>query len=85
MTRLGLFGLLLLAGAAADLDGDRTLDLFVPHREGGQSIILWNDGKGQFDVSTKVGPATTAARIGVAGDLNGQISFTSTSENERRL
>ncbi len=31
---------------AADFDGDGTIDLFVPHRDGGRSIILWNDGKG---------------------------------------
>src|SRR5205085_865966 len=40
---------------AADFDGDRALDLFVPHRDGGQSIILWNDGKGHFPTSTKIG------------------------------
>ncbi len=33
---------------AADFDGDGALDLFVPHRDGGQSIVLWNDGKGTF-------------------------------------
>ena len=42
---------------AADFDGDGALDLFVPHRDGGQSIVLWNDGKGHFPTSTKVGPA----------------------------
>jgi hypothetical protein len=56
---------------AADLDGDGALDLFVPHRDGGQSILLWNDGKGRFPVSTKVGPAVTSARIGAAGDFDG--------------
>jgi len=55
----------------ADFDGDRAIDLFVPHREGGQSILLWNDGKGRFPVSTKVGPADAAARIGAAGDFDG--------------
>jgi hypothetical protein len=29
---------------AADFDGDGALDLFVPHRDGGQSILLRNDG-----------------------------------------
>jgi hypothetical protein len=56
---------------AADLDGDGNADLFVPHREGGQSVALWNDGKGGFRTSTKIGSAKTAARIAVAGDLNG--------------
>jgi hypothetical protein len=56
---------------AADLDGDGAIDLFVPHRDGGQSIILWNDGKGHFPASTKVGPATAWIRMGAAGDFDG--------------
>ena len=47
------------------------LDLFVPHRDGGQSIILWNDGKGHFPTSTKVGPATAWIRMGAASDFDG--------------
>jgi hypothetical protein len=56
---------------AADFDGDGALDLFVPHRDGGQSIILWNDGKGHFTSATKVGPAQAWIRMGAAGDLDG--------------
>lgn len=56
---------------AADFDGDGALDLFVPHRDGGQSIILWNDGKGHFPTSTKVGRATAWIRMGGAGDFDG--------------
>jgi hypothetical protein len=56
---------------AADLDGDGALDLFVPHRDGGQSIILWSDGKGHFPTSTKVGPAAAWVRMGAAGDFDG--------------
>jgi FG-GAP-like repeat len=56
---------------AADLDGDGALDLFVPHRDGGQSIILWNDGKGHFPTSTKVGSATDWIRVGAVGDFDG--------------
>lgn len=56
---------------AADLDGDGALDLFVPHRDGGQSVALWNDGKGNFGASTAVGPKTASARIAVAADFNG--------------
>jgi len=57
---------------AADFDGDGALDLFVPHRDGGQSIILWNDGKGHFPKSTKVGPALAWIRMGAAGDFDGE-------------
>ncbi|MEG9436173.1 VCBS repeat-containing protein [Edaphobacter sp. HDX4] len=56
---------------AADLDRDGVLDLFVPHRDGGQSYVLWNDGKGHFPTWTKVGPAEAWIRIGAAGDLDG--------------
>ena len=56
---------------AADFDGDGALDLFVPHRDGGQSIVLWNDGKGHFPTSTKVGAARAWIRMGAAGDLDG--------------
>lgn len=56
---------------AADFDGDGAVDLFVPNRDGGQSILLWNDGKAHFPKSTKVGPAVTNSRIAAAGDFNG--------------
>jgi hypothetical protein len=56
---------------AADFDGDGAIDLFVPHRDGGQSILLWNDGKGRFPTWTKVGPSATWIRIGAAGDFDG--------------
>jgi hypothetical protein len=56
---------------AADFDGDGALDLFVPHRDGGQSILLWNDGQGHFPKSNKVGPAKAWIRIGAAGDFDG--------------
>lgn len=56
---------------AADFDGDGALDLFVPHRDGGQSIVLWNDGKGHFPTLTKVGPPNAWIRMGATGDLDG--------------
>jgi hypothetical protein len=56
---------------AADFDGDGAIDLFVPHRDGGQSYVLWNDGKGHFPTWTKVGSAEAWIRMGAAGDLNG--------------
>jgi hypothetical protein len=56
---------------AADFDGDGAIDLFVPHRDGGQSVVLWNDGKGHFPTSTKVGASRAWIRMGAAGDLDG--------------
>lgn len=56
---------------AADFDADGAFDLFIPHRDGGQSILLWNDGQGHFPASTKVGPARAWIRIGAAGDFDG--------------
>jgi hypothetical protein len=56
--------------AAADFDGDGAVDLFVPHRDGGQSVMLWNDGKGTFSSSSKIGPPATSARIASAADFN---------------
>jgi hypothetical protein len=56
---------------AADLDGDGAIDLFVPHRDGGQSFVFWNDGKGKFTRRTPVGPPNAAARAASAADLNG--------------
>ena len=56
---------------AADLDRDGTIDLFVPHRDGGPSLIFWNDGTGTFPAPpTKVGPEHSSARAAAAADLN---------------
>ena len=57
---------------AADLDGDGKIDLLVPHRDGGQSLIFWNDGTGKFTAPpTKVGPLHSNVRAAAAADLNG--------------
>tara|TARA_B100001245_G_scaffold176063_1_gene134395 strand:- start:188 stop:1291 length:1104 start_codon:yes stop_codon:yes gene_type:complete len=56
--------------AAGDLTGDGSVDLFVPHRDGGQSYLFVNDGKGGFDERHAVGPSRTATRAVALGDLD---------------
>jgi hypothetical protein len=56
---------------AADFDGDGATDLFVPHRDGGQSVVLWNDGHGHFPTATNVGAAAAWIRMGDSGDFDG--------------
>ncbi len=57
---------------AADLDRNGTIDLFVPHRDGGQNVIFWNDGSGRFTApGTPVGPEKSQIRAAVAADING--------------
>ncbi len=57
---------------ASDFDGDGTTDLFVPHRDGGQSVMLWNDGTGRFTGGAEpLGPAPVSVRAAVAGDIDG--------------
>jgi hypothetical protein len=57
---------------AADLDGDGRVDLFVPHRDGGQNLIFWNDGTGRFAAApSKVGPERSWIRAAAAADING--------------
>lgn len=57
---------------AADLDGDGRIDLFVPHRDGGQNLVFWNDGTGTFhEAPAPVGPAVSQIRAAAAGDING--------------
>jgi len=57
---------------AADLDGDGQRDLFVPHRDGGQNLIFWNDGTGRFAAApSRVGPGRSWIRAAAAADING--------------
>lgn len=57
---------------AADLDGDGKIDLFVPHRDGGQSLIFWNDGTGKFSAApVPIGPKQSTIRAAVAADIAG--------------
>ena len=56
----------------ADLDGDGKIDLLVPHRDGGQSLMFWNDGTGKFSAApVPVGPKQSTIRAAVAADIDG--------------
>ncbi len=57
--------------AAADIDGNGTIDLIVPHRDRGQSYLYLNDGTGRFAEKQPVGPPDAATRAVATGDLNG--------------
>ena len=57
--------------AAADINGDGTLDLIVPHRDRGQSYLFFNDGTGRLAEKQPVGPPDVATRAVATGDLNG--------------
>lgn len=57
---------------AADFDGDGKVDLFVPHRDGGQSLMFWNDGTGAFAAAgIPVGSAQVSVRAAAATDIDG--------------
>lgn len=57
--------------AAADMDGNGTIDLVVPHRDRGQSTLFLNDGAGRFAEKQPIGPPDAATRAVATGDLNG--------------
>jgi hypothetical protein len=56
--------------APADFNKDGSIDLLVPHREGGQSFIYLNDGKANFSKRIPFGPPDAAIRIAQAADFN---------------
>lgn len=55
----------------ADFNGDRRPDLVVPHRDGGQSFVLLNDGRGGFPERRPFGPSDATIRSAEPADLNG--------------
>lgn len=55
---------------AGDLDNDGSMDLAVPHRDGGQSVVFWGDGSGAFAVQTPFGLEHINARAVAVGDSN---------------
>jgi hypothetical protein len=56
---------------ASDLDGDGFNDLLIPHRDGGQSLVFWNDGKANFGPPSPFGPARSQIRAAAAADVDG--------------
>jgi hypothetical protein len=56
--------------AARDINDDGFPDLVMPHRDGGQSYIYINDGKGGFAEKHPFGPANAETRSVALGDLN---------------
>jgi hypothetical protein len=56
----------------ADMNGDGVVDLIVPSREGGQSYVYINDGKGAFPNRIAFGPNDPELRMRAsrAADLN---------------
>jgi hypothetical protein len=54
----------------ADFNNDGFIDLAIPHRDGGQSLIFYNDGKVNFSQTKAFGPAISNARTAAAADLN---------------
>lgn len=56
---------------ASDLDGDGFIDLLIPHRDGGQSLVFWNDGKGSFSKPDSFGSPHANIRAAATADLDG--------------
>jgi len=61
----------------ADFNQDESIDLAVPHRDGGQSFIYVNDGKGGFEERRPFGPpdATVRSAEVVDVDLDGILDI----------
>ncbi len=54
-----------------DVNGDGALDLVVPHRDGGQSYVYINDGRGAFPSRRPFGPDNATFRSAYAADFDG--------------
>lgn len=56
---------------AADMDGDGATDLIVACRDACQSVVYFNDGKGNFARKTPFGPAGSSTRAMAIADFDG--------------
>jgi hypothetical protein len=70
----------------ADFDRDGAIDLAVPHRDGGQSYVYLNDGRGSFalDIRLPFGPNDASIRVSETADLNGDGLLDIVAIDERR-
>jgi len=55
---------------AADMNGDGAIDLIVACRDDCQSVIYFNDGKGNFPSKKPFGPAVSSTRALAIGDFD---------------
>jgi hypothetical protein len=56
---------------AADMNGDGAVDLIVACRDDCQSVIYFNDGKGNFQKKKPFGPAVSSTRALAIADFDG--------------
>src|SRR5262249_20593967 len=56
---------------AKDFDGDGFVDLLIPHRDGAQNLIFWNDRKANFARPAPFGPAQSSIRTAASADVDG--------------
>ena len=56
-----------------DINGDGSIDLVVPHRDGGQSYVYLNEGSANFSTARRVpfGPPNASVRMAAVSDLDG--------------
>ena len=69
---------------AKDFDGDGFVDLFIPHRDGGQNLIFWNDGNAHFAKPAPMAPARSSVRTSASADFDGdgKLDIVFGDENE---
>ena len=70
---------------AADFDRDGSVDLAVPHRDGGQSRVYLAGPRGRFSSAKTVpfGPPNAAIRVAEASDLDGDGMLDIVAVDER--
>lgn len=69
---------------AADFNGDGSVDLAVPNRDGGQSYLYLNDGKANFRRRIPFGPRDAHIRVAAAADLTGRGRMDIVAIDEQR-